>query len=87
MTIVIIYFNPMQQKISKSQFKPQVLEYLRKVEEYKKPLIITHLGKPVIKIIPYSENVKDKLQALRKTVVFFNKPTYPVGENNWEVLK
>lgn len=77
----------MQQIISKSQFKPQVLEYLRKVEEKKQPLIITHLGKPVVKIIPFSENAKDKLQALRKTVVFFKQPTQPVGQGDWEVLK
>lgn len=77
----------MQQIISKSQFKPQALEYLRNVEEKKQPLIITHLGKPVVKIIPYSENIKDKLQALRKTVDFFKQPTMPVGLDHWEGLK
>jgi len=77
----------MQQIVSKSQFKPQALEYLRRVEKDKKPLIITHLGKPVIKIIPFSENVKDKLQAFRNTVVFFKQPTKPVGQDDWEALK
>ena len=77
----------MQQIISKSQFKPQALGYLRKVEENKQPLIITHLGKPVVKIIPFSENIKDKLQALRKAFVSFKKPTAPVGQDYWEVLK
>lgn len=77
----------MQQIISKSQFKPQALEYLRRVEKLKKPLIITHLGKPVVKIIPFSEKVKDKLKALRNTVVFFKQPTQPVGLDDWEVLK
>jgi len=77
----------MQQIVSKSQFKPQALEFLRRVEEHKQPLIITHLGKPVVKIIPFSENTKDKLQALRNSFVSFKKPTAPVGQDYWEVLK
>ena len=77
----------MPQVISKSQFKPQALEYLRAVEKSKKPLIITHLGKPVVKIIPFSENVKDKLKALNNTVVLFKNPTTPVSDNYWEALK
>ncbi|MBI4991012.1 type II toxin-antitoxin system Phd/YefM family antitoxin [Candidatus Gottesmanbacteria bacterium] len=76
----------MQQTISKSQFKPQVLEYLRIVEKLKKPLIITHAGKPVVKVIPYSEEQKDVLQALRNTVIDYKQPTKPAAEE-WEALK
>lgn len=77
----------MQQTISKSQFKPQVLEYLRIVEKLKKPLIITHAGKPVVKVVPYSETPKNALQTLRNTVVEYKQPTKPVAEKEWEVLK
>ena len=38
--------------ISKSKLKPKLLEYLRKVEETKKPLIVTSHNKPVLKIEP-----------------------------------
>lgn len=41
--------------VSKSQFKAQLLAYLRKIEQEKKPLLITHGGKPVIKVSPYQE--------------------------------
>ena len=72
----------MQLIISKSQFKTQVLEYLRNVEKKNQPLIITHVGKPVVKIIPY-KNV-DKLNSLRNSVVYYKDPTEPVGKSIWE---
>lgn len=74
-----------QQIVSKSQFKAQVLEYLRNVEKKKQPLIITHVGKPVVKIIPYKD--VQVLNSLLNTVVYYKDPTEPVGENIWEALK
>lgn len=75
----------MQQIVSKSQFKSQVLEYLRNVEKKKQPIVITHVGKPVVTIIPYKE--KDALKALRNSVVYYKNPTEPVGKNIWEASK
>lgn len=75
----------MQQIISKSQFKMQVLEYLRNVEKSKQPLIITHVGKPVVKIVPYKE--VETLNYLRNTVVYYKDPTEPVGKGSWEASK
>lgn len=77
----------MENTISKSQFKPQVLDYLRKVEKTKQPLIVTHGGKPVIKIIPYTQDPKLTLVQLRGTVIEYKDPTSPVGEDVWESLK
>lgn len=75
----------MQQIISKSQFKSQVLEYLRNVEEKKQPLIVTHVGKPVVKIIPYQEI--GALKSLENSVTYYKDPTEPVGNSSWEALK
>lgn len=77
----------MQTTVSKSQFKPQALEYLRLVERTKKPLVITHAGKPVVQVIPYSEDPKKKLEALRGSVIYYKNPTEPVGLDEWEILK
>lgn len=79
----------MKQVISKSQFKPQVLEYLRMVEKTKKSLIITHGGKPVVKVIPIKEDDEDEkiLIELRNSVIFYNDPTEPVNIEAWEALK
>lgn len=77
----------MQTIVSKSQFKPQALEYLRLVEKTKKPLVITHEGKPVVQITPYSADPLKDLEALRGTVKKYKDPYKPVGLEDWEILK
>lgn len=37
-------------KLSKSQFKPRMLEYFRRVQETGEPLLITEYNRPVLKI-------------------------------------
>jgi len=75
------------QTVSKTQLKSQLLEFLRKVEKNKIPLIVTHLGQPVLKISPFKENPDQVLAKLRGSVVFYKDPTEPVGEADWEALK
>ena len=77
----------MENHVSKSRFKPKALEYFRKVQESGKPLIITDRGKPVLKILPYSEDPQDIMKTLRNTVVRYEEPTEPVGVEDWEALK
>lgn len=77
----------MLQSISKSQFKPKALEYLRKVEKSKKPIIITHFGEPIAKIVPYDESVADELIFLRDAVISYDDSLEPVADDEWEVLK
>jgi len=77
----------MQNFVSKSQFKAQVLEYLRNIEKKKQPLIITHGGKPVIKVSPYQQDPQQVLKSLRNSVVDFKSPTEPVSTDEWHALK
>jgi len=77
----------MEELISKSKFKPNALKYFREVQQKGKALIITDRGKPVIKIVPYSEDLSKALKALRNTVIKYESPTAPVGLNDWEALK
>jgi len=72
--------------VSKSQLKSRLLEYLRIVEKEKKPLIITHGGKPVAKIDAYREDADALLTSLRNSVVYYKDPFKPVGEEDWEAL-
>lgn len=76
----------MNTPVSKSQFKPKALEYLRMVEEFKQPLIITHAGKPVVRILPYSDDKPKAQKSLQSTVISYENPTEPVVDMNWEVL-
>jgi len=73
------------QTVSKSQLKAQLLEYLRKVEKDKKPLVVTHLGEPVLKISPYKRDPEEILRSLKGSVAFYKDPTEPVGEKDWEI--
>jgi prevent-host-death family protein len=77
----------MEEMISKSQFKPRALQYFREVEKTGQELIISDRGKPVLKIVPYTENPEDAMKSLRNTVVKYENPTEPVGLEDWEVLK
>jgi len=77
----------MEKMVSKSQFKPRALQYFREVEKTGKELIISDRGKPVLKIVPYTENTEEALKALRNTVIKFEDPTEPVGLEDWEALK
>lgn len=73
--------------VSKSRFKSRALEYFRQVENSRKPLIITDRGKPVLKVVPFSEDPEDILKELRNSVVKYKDPTKPVGEADWEALR
>jgi prevent-host-death family protein len=74
--------------VSKSQFKAQALEYFRGVEKNKQPIIVTHAGKPVAKVIPYQKSTPEELlQSLRGTVLKYENPAEPVALGDWEALK
>ncbi len=76
----------MAHRVSKSQFKPRTLEYFRQVEQSGEALIITDHGRPVLKIIPYSAEPSDVLNALRNSVRKYDRPMDPVGLEDWESL-
>ncbi len=77
----------MENQVAKSKFKPHALQYFREVERTGKSLIITDRGKPVLKIIPYSEKPSETLRILRNSVIKYDNPTEPVGLGDWESLK
>lgn len=64
---------------SKSQFKLRASYYFREVEKSGKNLIIGPHGKPVIKIVSYTEYPETALEALRNTVIDYKEPTEPVS--------
>ena len=77
----------MEKKVSKSEFKPKALRFFREIEQTGEALTITDRGKPVLKIVPYSENPEDTLRMLRNSVIKYENPLDPVGVNDWESLK
>jgi prevent-host-death family protein len=77
----------MEKRVAKSRFKPHALKYFREVERTGNALIITDRGKPVLKIIPCSEDPSDPIRMLRNSVIKYENPMEPVGLNDWEALE
>lgn len=76
----------MENSVSKSKLKAHALEYFREVERTGRELIVTDRGKPVLKIVPYTEDPEEALKSLRGTVLKYEDPTEPVGLEDWESL-
>ena len=77
----------MSRMVSKSQFKPKALNYFRQVEQSGKEIVITDRGKPVLKLVPYTEKPDAWLKPLRGSVKKYLKPTEPVAADEWEALR
>lgn len=74
----------MSETVSKSQFKARALGYFRMVEETRREIVITDRGRPVLKVVPFAREPGEALMILRDTVVRYDAPTEPVGEDDWE---
>ncbi|MFI5310365.1 MAG: type II toxin-antitoxin system Phd/YefM family antitoxin [Gemmatimonadales bacterium] len=70
--------------VSKSRFKARALELFRQVERTGKPIIITDRGTPVLKVMPYRDDPEESMRVLRESVVKYDAPTKPVGDDDWE---
>ncbi len=73
--------------VSKSRFKARALDYFRQVERTGRPIVITDRGIPVLQVIPYRSDPEAALRVLRDSVVRYDAPTEPVGEEDWETGK
>jgi antitoxin (DNA-binding transcriptional repressor) of toxin-antitoxin stability system len=72
-------------QVSKSEFKARALEYFRLVESSGESLIVTDHGKPTLEVRPYQQEVKrDPLDVLKGSVLRYDDPMEPVGEDDWE---
>ncbi|MCS5693070.1 type II toxin-antitoxin system Phd/YefM family antitoxin [Cyanobium sp. FGCU-6] len=61
----------------------------RQVEADGQPLVVTDHGRPCVEVRPYrpaAPSAADPLEPLRGTVLRFDDPFAPVGENDWEAL-
>lgn len=73
--------------ISKSEFKSKALEYFRQIEASGETVIVTDHGKPALEVRPYRGKERTPLDILRGSVVRYENPTAPVGENDWEAAQ
>ncbi|MBV6492050.1 MAG: hypothetical protein LDLANPLL_00039 [Turneriella sp.] len=73
--------------LTKTTFKAQALEHLRNVQASKRPLVILERGKPVLKVIPYAEDMQSELMKFRGLLLRYDEPTAPVGLDDWQLLQ
>jgi prevent-host-death family protein len=76
----------MNKHVSKSEFKARALELMREVEESGKPLLVTDRGRPVVELRKIAETALDPLEELKGSVLFYERPFDPVGEDDWDML-
>ncbi|MHB1528182.1 MAG: type II toxin-antitoxin system Phd/YefM family antitoxin [Acidiferrobacteraceae bacterium] len=74
------------EQVSKSQFKAKALEFLRQVEATGEPVVITDNGRPTIEVRRFRSDQRAPLERLRGSVIQYESPTEPVGEDDWEVV-
>jgi antitoxin (DNA-binding transcriptional repressor) of toxin-antitoxin stability system len=73
--------------VSKTEFKAKALQFFRQVEATGESLIVTDHGKPTLEIRPYQALDRDPLTILRGSVIHFEDPTEPVGQDDWEAAQ
>jgi len=77
----------MNPQVSKSQFKAKALEYFRQVEADGVPVVVTDHGEPRVEVRRYRARApRDPLDILRGSLLRFEAPTDPVGEDGWDAL-
>jgi hypothetical protein len=74
-------------EISKSQFKSKALELFRQVEASGERLIVTDRGARTLEVRRYVERTRAPLDVLRGTVVRYDRPTDPVADDDWDLLR
>jgi prevent-host-death family protein len=73
--------------VTKAKLKPQLLKYLRDVQNTGQELIITDRGKPVLKVVPLRQNPEEALRWFRGRLTKYVDPLAPVGLDDWQDLE
>ncbi|OZI30309.1 prevent-host-death protein [Bordetella genomosp. 10] len=73
--------------ISKTHFKAHALEIFRQVEASGEAVVITDHGHPTLEIRPYQPAQENALDLLRSSVLRYDDPFAPVGEDDWEAAR
>ena len=72
-------------EISKSQFKARALEFFRAVESTGVPIVITDRGLPTLELRRHQPAISP-LDKLTGSLLHYDRPTDPIGEEDWEVM-
>lgn len=77
----------MSVQVSKSQFKARALEFFRQVEASGTSVVVTDHGQPKLEVRPYKPVSRAPLDILRGSVLRCDRPSDPLGEDDWNVIQ
>ena len=80
---MVKYMRQVQQQIPAGQFKANCLSLMDEVNHQQRVIVITKHGKPIAKLVPFSENRKSLFGAMKGTVKILGDIVEPTGEA-WE---
>lgn len=83
MTMVITMSKPKSQ-IPAGEFKAKCLQLMDEVEKSKQEIVITKYGKPVAKLVPYSQEKKSFYGSLKGSFTHIGDIVSPVSEDDWD---
>jgi len=69
-----------------TDFKIHALQVLAQVTKQKETILVTKRGKPMVKVIPYTDT-KSYAGKLAETLVFEEDILSPLGEEMWDACK
>lgn len=82
MTMVITMSKPKSQ-IPAGEFKAKCLQLMDEVEKSKQEIVITKYGKPVAKLVPYTQEKKSLFGSI-KGFTYIGDIVSPVSEDDWD---
>ena len=76
-------------KVSRSQFRARAraLKLLQLVESSGVRLIVTDRGVPTLEVRRYSAHARAPLEALRGSVLRYDRPADPVENEEWDAVR
>ncbi|HWK45550.1 MAG TPA: hypothetical protein VNT30_12575 [Stellaceae bacterium] len=73
--------------VSKSRFKAKALEFFRQIEASGEAVVITDHGQPKLEIRRYRPPIRNPLDVLRGSVMRYDDPLEPVGDEDWDAAR
>ncbi len=66
------------------EFKAKCLQLMDEVEKSKQEIVITKYGKPVAKLVPYTQEKRSFFGALKGSFTHIGDIVSPVSEDDWD---
>lgn len=66
------------------EFKAKCLQLMDEVEKSKLEIVITKYGKPVAKLVPYTQEKRSFFGALKGSFTHIGDIVSPVSEDDWD---